>query len=83
MDQVAAHFETHSCLGVDVPRCIAPLSSRRLLVMDFVEGVSLRDHLRARLERACSRPVLLRWPTLFLLQREAKARLSLLLDAQV
>ena len=85
MNEVADHFGgSHSTLGrrIKVPRCIQALSTRRLLVMDYVEGVSLRDDLRGRATRARSRPAPLRWPTLLLLQRDAKAKLKLMLDAQ-
>jgi predicted unusual protein kinase regulating ubiquinone biosynthesis (AarF/ABC1/UbiB family) len=67
---------------VVVPRCYPELSTKRLLVMDYMEGGSLRDSLRSRYQAAQAQPLLLRLPRLFMLRHDTKNKLSTLLQAQ-
>ena len=65
-----------------VPRCLPELSTRRMLVMEYVEGGSLRDNLRGRYKAALEQPFLLRLPRLLMLRQDTKHMLSTLLEAQ-
>ena len=67
---------------VVVPRCYPELSTRRLLIMDYMEGGSLRDNLRSRYQAAQAQPLLFRLPRLLLLRHDTKRKLSTLLQAQ-
>jgi hypothetical protein len=68
--------------SVVVPRCHVALSTRRLLVMDFVPGTSLRDSLRSQVAAASALPYLLRVPRLLSIRSATKRRLRTLLEAQ-
>ena len=67
---------------IKVPRSMPELSTRRLLVMDYMEGGSLRDNLRGRYSSAMKQPVLFRLPRLLKLRRDTKRVLATLLEAQ-
>ena len=67
---------------VVVPRCLPELSTRRLLVMEYVDGGSLRDNLRGRYKAALQQPFLLRLPKLLILRQDTKHVLTTLLEAQ-
>ena len=67
---------------VVVPRCYPELSTRRLLVMDYMEGGSLRENLRSRYKAAQAQPLLFRLPRLLMLRHDTKRKLSTLLQAQ-
>jgi hypothetical protein len=61
---------------------VLELSTRKLLVMDYLEGGTLRDALVSRLRACEAAPWPLRLPALYRLRHEAKRHLALLLDAQ-
>ena len=80
MNTVAAYFNSSS--AVVVPRCVDGFSTRHLLVMDFLEGRSLRDTLRSRYAAALRYPAPIRLPLLLSLRTSAKRKLGTLLRAQ-
>jgi predicted unusual protein kinase regulating ubiquinone biosynthesis (AarF/ABC1/UbiB family) len=87
MGEVADFFDDAGRSGgvgrrVAVPRPHAEWCTRRLIVMDYVEGRSLRESLRERLRRSEALPPVLRVPRLLSLRWEAKRKLSTLLEAQ-
>ena len=88
MNAVAEFFEGGPALRtgitsrVAVPKCLVELSTRKLLVMDFIEGGSLRDSLRAKVAAAERHSIVFRLPMLLRVQHLAKTQLRTLLDAQ-
>ena len=67
---------------VAVPRSKTELSTRRLLVMEYFEGRSMRDSLRAKVTSYQRYPAIIRFPLLLSLQRKTKRHLTSLLEAQ-
>ncbi|EOD33851.1 ABC1 family protein [Emiliania huxleyi CCMP1516] len=65
-----------------VPRCYEGLSTRKLLVMDFVEGRSMREALLARVAALDRYPPPIRLPLLLSLRASTERQLALLLRAQ-
>ena len=85
MNTVAAFFDSPTnplYRRVTVPRYNESLSTRRLLVMDFVQGQSLRGALRSRVEALPALPLFLRVPSALSLRRSTKRKLATLLEAQ-
>ena len=87
MGEVADFFDDAESCGkvgrcIVVPRPHAEWCTGRLIVMDFVQGRSLRESLRESFRRCQTLPTILRVPRLLLLQWEAKRKVSTLLDAQ-
>ena len=80
--RLAEIASTHVSERVSVPRAYPELTTRRLLVMDYLHGESMRDALRGKVASYQSYPLPLRLPLLLGLRRKTTRQLHTLLDAQ-
>jgi len=85
MDAVANFFASGSSAvskRVEVPHYHQELSTKRLLVMDFMEGRTMKDVILSKVESLEGKPAVVRWPRLLALRHDTLKKLKTLIRAQ-
>lgn len=83
MERVRGYLQDNTNLNVVVPGIFPELTTKRVLVMDWLDGGSLRENIRRDGQRVlASSSSLSRWIGLYRLRRKAKTALDVVAQAQ-